>query len=234
MINRGGDGLETVERAVGHRFANRDLLVTALTHPSAAGVPGTNYERFEFLGDRVLALVVAEMLLEAYPSAPEGELGPRLTALVRAETCADVAAAIGLAEAIRATGIKPGGTRQTSILGDACEALIAALYLDGGLDVARQFINANWRARMLAWSTSDKDAKSTLQEWAQGRGLATPTYAIVGRSGPDHAPRFEVEVSVDTLAPCRGEGRSRREAEQDAATAVLVRQGIWTGGDHAD
>jgi ribonuclease-3 len=188
-----------------------------------------SYQRLEFLGDRVLALVISEMLIETFPRAAEGELAQRLTALVRNEACAEVARTLDLGEAIRLGGgeAQSGGRRKAAILGDACEALIGAVYLDGGLEPARRFVVQNWRDKMLAATSILRDAKTTLQEWAQGRGLAAPSYAIVGRSGPDHAPRFEVEVKVEGLPACRGAGSTRREAEQDAAAAALIGQGVW-------
>ena len=227
--DRGGAAAGVLEQRIGYEFTDSDLLITALTHSSAVNDAVASYQRLEFLGDRVLALVISEMLLETFPQASEGELAQRLTALVRNEACAEVARALDLGEAIRLGGgeAQSGGRRKAAILGDACEALIGAIYLDGGLEPARRFIVENWRAKMLSAKSVVRDAKTTLQEWAQGRGLAAPSYTIVGRSGPDHAPRFEVEVNVEKLAPRRGAGRTRREAEQDAATAVLVNQGIW-------
>lgn len=233
----GGDAaVAALERRIGHEFVNRELLLTALTHASAVGdftAPvRASYQRLEFLGDRVLALVVAEMLLEAFPRAPEGELAQRLTGMVRNETCADVALALDLGQAIRLGGgeAQSGGRRKKAILGDVCEAVIGALHLDGGIDAARRFIAANWRQRMLNWHGPLRDAKTTLQEWAQARGLPTPSYKIFDRSGPDHAPVFSVEVAVDNVEPARGEGRSRREAEQNAATTLLRREGVWSAG----
>jgi ribonuclease-3 len=218
-----------LEERIDYAFGNRDLLITALTHSSAVNDAMASYQRLEFLGDRVLALVISEMLIETFPRAAEGELAQRLTALVRNEACAEVARTLDLGEAIRLGGgeAQSGGRRKAAILGDACEALIGAVYLDGGLEPARRFVVQNWRDKMLAATSIVRDAKTTLQEWAQGRGLAAPAYAIVGRSGPDHAPRFEVEVNVTGLEPHRGAGRTRREAEQDAAAAALIGQGIW-------
>jgi ribonuclease-3 len=223
-------GVAALEHRIGYTFTNADLLVTALTHSSAASQAIASYQRLEFLGDRVLALVISEMLIGAFPLAPEGELAQRLTALVRNEACAEVARALDLGEAIRLGGgeVQSGGRRKAAILGDVCEALIGAIYLDGGLEPARRFIVENWRGKMLAATRIVRDAKTTLQEWAQGRGLAAPSYAIVARSGPDHAPHFEVEVNVFGLPPRRGQGRTRREAEQEAAAAALVGEGVWT------
>ena len=227
--DRGAAAAVALEERIGYAFANRDLLNTALTHSSAANHAMASYQRLEFLGDRVLALVISEMLIEAFPRAAEGELAQRLTALVRNEACAEVARTLDLGDAIRLGGgeAQSGGRRKAAILGDACEALIGAVYLDGGLEPARRFVVQNWRHKMLSATSIVRDAKTTLQEWAQGRGMPAPSYAIVGRSGPDHAPRFEVEVKLEGLAASRGAGRTRREAEQDAAAAALIGQGVW-------
>lgn len=231
-MTKGDAALSALEARIGYTFGDRGLLVTALTHGSAVVNAAASYQRLEFLGDRVLALVIADMLYVAFPAASEGELAQRLTALVRNEACADVARALDLGEAMRLGSgeVQSGGRRKAAILGDVCEALIGAIYLDGGLAPARALIEANWGGRMLSATATPRDAKTTLQEWAQGRGLPPPSYQIVGRSGPDHAPRFEVEVTVEALTPCRGEGRTRREAEQDAAAAALARQGLWPEG----
>jgi ribonuclease-3 len=174
--------------------------------------------------------VIAEMLLAAYPAATEGELSRRLAELVRRETCAEVATAIDLGSALRfASGMTARATLLTvNVLGDACEALIAALHEDGGLEAARKFIAAHWTERLTATASSGRNAKAALQEWAQGRGLEVPAYAIAAKSGPDHDPRFDVEVRVTNLAPARGEGRTRREAEQAAAALLLTREGVWS------
>lgn len=225
--------LQRLEERIGHRFASRGHLVRALTHASAVAesnlAQGESYQRLEFLGDRVLALVIADMLLEAFPKADEGELARRLTGLVRNESCAEVATDIDLGSWIRLGGgeVQSGGRRKAAILGDVCEAVIGAIFVDGGLDAARAFIDRNWRKRMLNWTGPLRDAKTTLQEWVQGRGLATPKYEIAERSGPDHAPHFTVEVKIEGMPAVLGTGRSRREAEQKAATAVLRAQGVW-------
>ena len=227
----GGAALGELERRIGHAFTNRELILTALTHASAASPARANYQRLEFLGDRVLGLIVTEMLLEAYPKAPEGELSRRLAELVRKETCAEVAVALDLGGALMFGGGKAQrSTLQTlNVLGDVCEAVIGAIYLDGGLDAIREFIAANWRDKMVAWAGPNRNGKATLQEWAQSKGLRVPTYTIAAKMGPDHEPHFEVEVTVETLAPARGDGRTRREAEQAAAGALLRREGVWTG-----
>jgi ribonuclease III len=230
----GADGaVAAFEGRIGHHFQDRGLLNTALTHSSAvaAGICSARgtYERLEFLGDRVLGLIVAEMLLATFPDAAEGELSPRLARLVRKETCAEVAAELGLGDAL----IAGGGREQRrslqtrNVLGDACEAVIAAIFLDGGMEAARRFISTHWRERMLSLRGPRQDAKTALQEWAQRLGKGTPSYALVDRRGPDHASTFAVSVSVAKIDPAVGEGRSRREAEQAAATAVLLREGVW-------
>lgn len=227
-MKRGGQAaLAAVEDRIGYHFDDQALLKTALTHASTAS--GSNYQRLEFLGDRVLGLAVAEMLLEAFPEASEGELSRRLADLVRKETCAEVAAALDLGAAIRLGGgaAQRQGLINTNLLGDVCEAVIGAIFVDGDFDAAVRFVQANWRERMLTAPEETRNAKAILQEWAQGRGLPTPSYAIVERTGPDHRPMFFVEVKVASLKPGRGEGRSRREAEQEAAAAVLVREGVW-------
>jgi ribonuclease-3 len=229
MSARGDAALQALEGRIGHAFSDRTILATALTHASAAGGGRSSYQRLEFLGDRVLALVVSEMLLEAFPKATEGELAQRLTGLVRNESCAEVAMALDLGAAIRLGGgeAQSGGRNKAAILGDVCEAVIGALHLDGGFTVAKGFVTEHWRSRMLNWAGPLRDAKTTLQEWAQGRGLATPAYVIVSRSGPDHAPAFEVEVRLEKAAPGRGTGKTRRDAEQAAASSVLHREGVW-------
>jgi ribonuclease-3 len=229
----GNPAVAAFERRIGHRFKDRGLLTTALTHSSAvaAGICSARgtYERLEFLGDRVLGLIVAEMLLQAFPDAAEGELSPRLARLVRKETCAEVAAEIGLGDAL----IAGGGSEQRralqtrNVLGDACEAVIAAIFLDGGMDAAQSFITKHWRERMMNLRGPKQDAKTALQEWAQREGKGTPTYALIERRGPDHASTFAVRVKVAATEQGVGEGRSRREAEQAAATAVLLREGVW-------
>lgn len=227
--------LDAVEAILGYHFTDRQLLSTALTHASAASGAASTYQRLEFLGDRVLGLVIATVLYETFPAAAEGDLSRRLADLVRKETCAAVAQSLGLADAVK---IERGRSKRDSILtvnvlGDITEALIAALYLDGGLEAARRFVLANWRERVQTIETTRRDAKTTLQEWVQARGLPTPTYAIVDRAGPDHDTRFTVEVRIETLTPGRGEGRSRRDAEQTAAAGVLVREGVWEEALHA-
>ncbi|GLK75629.1 ribonuclease 3 [Methylopila jiangsuensis] len=224
-----------VETRIGHVFADRALLERALTHISAAtsseGRLGS-YQRLEFLGDRVLGLAVASMLIEAFPTSDEGELSRRLAELVRAEACAEVAGAMDLAPFIRLGPGEQGsgGRRKIAILADVCEAVVGAVHLDGGYEKAAALVDRFWRPRMLAPRRPLRDAKTELQEWAQGRGLATPLYQEIERSGPDHNPHFRVAVMVDGLGEGLGAGRSKRAAEQDAARALLARAGVAIEG----
>lgn len=206
----------------GHRFKDGALLTRALTHSSAGGLDN---ERLEFLGDRVLGLLIAELLTELFPDEKEGLLALKLNALVRMETCARVAEAVGIdKELILAPSEdRSGGRKKAAILGDACEAVIAALYLDGGLDAARKFVTKHWHPLMSEVTGDLRDPKNALQEWAQGRKLGTPTYRVSRREGPDHAPRFTVEVSIRGHDPAMGEGLSLRAAEQAAARALMQR-----------
>jgi ribonuclease-3 len=227
-----GVPLDRLATVLGHGFADPVLLEQAVTHPSATSPVRPDNQRLEFLGDRVLGLVVAEALLAAYPDEAEGTLAPRFNALVRRETLAEIAAEIGLGEFLRlgrseATG---GGRRKKAILADAMEAVIAALFLDGGMAAARHFILARWQGRIEAPATAPMDAKTRLQEWAQGRGMALPAYAVTGREGPDHAPRFTIEVALESGETAAGEASSKKQAEQSAATALLARLGL-SGGE---
>lgn len=213
---------------LGHRFARPELLVRALTHPSAAkqrGARDDSYERLEFLGDRVLGLIVADLLLARFPGEAEGALAVRHAELVRRETLAEVAGELGLERHLRlAKGEEAAGERQNpALLANACEAVIGALYLDGGLGVARGLIESFWTARLESMSEPPQDPKTGLQEWAQKRGLALPHYREVGREGPAHEPHFTIEASVAGHEPARGEGRSKRLAEQAAAERLLAR-----------
>jgi len=210
---------------IGYEFADPALARTALTHRSAVEGNGKTYERLEFLGDRVLALVIADMLFDAFPREDEGALAKRLVALVRRETLAEVAARLALAPLIRLSRgeEEAGGRDNPAILADVCESLIGALYRDGGMEPARDFIERHWSALMEGTAEPPKDAKTSLQEWAQGRGFALPSYRQIERSGPDHAPQFTIEVSVDEFPPERGEGPTKRSAEQIAAERLLSR-----------
>ncbi|MEL6365141.1 MAG: ribonuclease III [Pseudomonadota bacterium] len=220
-----------VERAVGHEFKDRALLERALTH-SSLSADAVDLERLEFLGDRVLGLMAAETLWRRWPTAPEGELAPKLNALVRKETCADAARALGVPEALRLAPAEAaaGGRDKTTILGDACEALLGALFIDGGLPAARGAFDAFWTPALEELTARDKDPKTALQEWSQDRRRGAPTYAVIERTGPDHGPTFIIEVAVPGFAVARGVGSSKRAAQMNAAEAFLVREGVWEDG----
>jgi len=217
-----------LERRIGHAFADRDLLERALTHASVGdGAKKVRHnERLEFLGDRVLGLLAAERLLALDPDSREGVLSPRLAALVNGKACARVARRIGLGQALRVAGSasKIGARDNDTVLGDACEAMMAALYIDGGLDVARAFFLKFWAEEFENADPSAKDVKNHLQEWAQSRGLPLPKYEVVSRTGPDHQPVFTVSVSVDGYPDELGKGRSRQEAEKAAALCMLKKR----------
>jgi ribonuclease-3 len=208
---------------LGHGFTRPALLVEALTHPSTAA--GAHNQRLEFLGDRVLGLVIAEALIAQDPTAEEGQLAPRLNALVRKETCAEVAASLDLGSALRIgrSEMLTGGRRKTAVLGDAMEAVIAAVYLDGGLEAARTVILRHWEPRIAAAQAVTRDAKTVLQEWAQARGLRPPAYLDLAREGPDHAPVFSVRVRLEDGRAADARASSKRAAQQLAAEALLAR-----------
>jgi ribonuclease III len=219
------------EDRIGYRFRDAAMLEQALTHISALAGPRNragSYQRLEFLGDHVLGLVVSDMLFRAFPKADEGELSRRLADLVRKEACADVARAIDLSTAIRlgASESNAGGRHRTAILADVCEALIGAVFIDGGYAAASDMIERLWEQRMRAPARPLRDAKTILQEWAQARGLPTPSYREVERKGPDHDPEFRVTVELPNRTPAEGLGRSKRAAEQAAAAAMLTREGV--------
>jgi len=215
---------DTLSQKLGHTFQDQALLKRALTHASADAI--TSNERLEFLGDRVLGLIVAEKLHALYPSDAEGALALKFNALARGAACARAAAEAGLAEhVILATSEKSSGGRdKPAILSGVCEAVIAALYLDGGMAAAKNFVERYWAGQFAELGHDMRDAKTRLQEWAQARGKdsAAPVYDMKERAGPDHAPRFVVEASVPGFDPVRGEGGSKRQAEQDAAGKLLA------------
>jgi ribonuclease-3 len=212
--------LKAAAARFGHAFQDPGLLRRALTHASAGQ---EDNERLEFLGDRVLGFLIAEMLVARFPGESEGALALKLNALVRMETCARVAIASGIDQAIimAPSEARAGGRQKPAILGDACEALIAALYLDGGIDAARRFVVDHWAPLFAEVQGDLRDPKNALQEWAQAHKLGTPVYRLQRRDGPDHAPRFTVEVQVGTQGQASGEGASLRAAEQDAARKLL-------------
>jgi ribonuclease-3 len=228
-MTRKKSDLSALEERLGYRFKNGALLEQALTHKSfVTGRKHASNQRLEFLGDRVLGLAVAEMLYTSFPGNLEGELSQRHTALVRNETCVEVAQLLELGPHLRlAPGERnAGGERNPSILGDACEAVMGAMFLDGGYEPARQMIERYWRPLMTAALQAPRDAKALLQEWALGQGLPVPSYREVGRSGPDHKPEFRVSIELPGIDPAEGIGPSKREAERAAASSMLAREGI--------
>jgi ribonuclease III len=212
---------------LGHKFQDAALLRCALTHASATRGPGgppISYERLEFLGDRVLGLIIAKLLFQRFPQEAEGDLARRLAALVRKETLADVAGELALGRYIDfGPGEQEGGGAENpSVLADACEAVIGALYLDGGLTAAERFVVPYWTPYLEAEHVPPQDAKTALQEWAQGRALPLPSYHEIAREGPPHEPLFTVEVRVEGQPPATARGRSKRTAEQAAAECLLA------------
>jgi ribonuclease III len=219
-----------LEERIGYRFADRTLLEKAMTHISAlSGGSRTNsYQRLEFLGDHVLGLVISDMLYRAFPKANEGELSRRLADLVRKETCADVARAMELGPALKLGNSEShaGGRLRSTILADACEALVGAVFLDGGYPSAEALIERFWKERMLKPLRPLRDPKTILQEWAQARGLPTPSYKELARTGPHHSPKFRIAVELPDRPAAEGMGTSKRAAEQAAAAQMLVAVGI--------
>jgi ribonuclease-3 len=223
------DDADSFARILGHRFRQPHLLRDALTHSSSLqgrggrGARVATYERLEFLGDRVLGLVVADMLLKTFPRENEGQLARRHAALVRREALARVAAEIGLGEHLTVSRgeEESGGRENPTLLADACEAVIGALYADAGLDPAYTFVRRHWESLMAEAASPPKDAKTALQEWAQGRGKALPVYRTLGMEGPSHEPNFLVEVAIEGHPPMTGRASSKREAQQAAARAML-------------
>ncbi|MBI1170360.1 ribonuclease III [bacterium] len=217
--------LQGFSARIGYAFRSPALLIQALTHASMSSATRADNQRLEFLGDRVLGLVMAEALLTADTSAAEGQLAPRFNALVRKETCADVARAFGLGEVLKLgrSEMISGGRRKEALLGDALEAVIAAVYLDGGFDAARNTVLRLWGDRISTVEADARDAKTSLQEWAQARGMAPPTYDEAAREGPDHQPIFTVRVSLADGKTEVARAGSKRQAEQMAARALLAR-----------
>lgn len=226
-----GDALaKALAGKTGYAFNDLRLLETALTHSSAVKAVANN-ERLEFLGDRVLGLIVADMLFRRFPEAREGEIAPRFNSLVDARTCAEIGNELRLADFVRADAALKARTRGSggNYLADAVEALIAAIYIDGGIDAARAFVRRFWEPRMDMVVAKPLNPKSDLQEWVAKGSDARPEYAIEKREGPDHQPVFTVSVSVAGFEPSLGVGGSRRAAEEAAATAFLKREGVWAG-----
>jgi len=231
-VDRRAAAVAELEQRLGYVFRDRALLERALTHASVGdGARKIRHnERLEFLGDRVLGLLAAQALIDHDPEWREGELSRRHAAIVSGKTCGRVARFIGLPQALRLSGstTSQGGRENDRILGDAVEALMAAVYIDGGLPAARAVFDAAWSEALSSALAEDqgKEAKTALQEWAMAQGLALPNYRMVSRTGPDHAPVFVVEVSVEGLAPESAAGSSLREAEKVAARALLDREGV--------
>lgn len=217
-----GHRLKPFAEVLGHAFAKPDLLDEALTHASAVKRRGRGYERLEFLGDRVLGLILADLLLKTFPKEREGDIAKRHARLVSRAALVQVARTIELGSAIRLSKGEEGARTNEAVLADAMEAVIAALYLDGGLETARGFVTARWKDLIAADAAPPRDAKTRLQEWAQARGLGLPTYTETSASGPAHAPQRTIEARVGKLGPASGTGRSKREAEQAAAAALLA------------
>ena len=211
---------------LGYDFRQPELLAEALTHPSATEGEGRgkrNLERLEFLGDRVLGLIVARLLMDDFPEEKVGQIARRHAALVSAEALARVARRLelGIYMNMSPGERQQGGADNHQALADCCEAVIAALYLDGGDDAAARMIRRYWQPMMRESVRPPRDSKSTLQEWAQARALPLPVYAILRREGAAHEPLFDVECTVRGLPPVRAEGRSRRTAEQAAARRMI-------------
>lgn len=232
-LSRGGANkhdvqLAELEQRIGHVFQDRELLREAVTHGSAfeGAKKRRDYDRLEFLGDRVLGLIVADRLLADHKRDEEGELAHRYNALVNRHACARAARAAGLGEAIvlSASEAASGGRNKEAILGDVCEAVIAALYLDSGLEAARAFVMQFWGDAFDGVRSAPRDAKTALQEWAAARKLGL-AYEVAEQSGPEHAPHFVIDARVDGFAPARGEGGSKRAAQREAAAAFLRARG---------
>jgi len=223
-----------LEQAIGYSFTGPEILEEALTHPSALASERSRgrhtrkpaqrgYERLEFLGDRVLGLVIADLLLRRFESEPEGHLTRRLTHLVRRQALARIAGSIGLGAHLQMSAAEraAGAAANTGILADVCEALIAAIYLDGGFEAASDFVWRFWQPLIDEMEGPPRDPKTALQEWAQARALALPTYELIGTSGPDHALRFTVEARVAGHDGAKATASSKRSAEAKAAELLL-------------
>jgi ribonuclease-3 len=219
--------LQQFTKKINYIFKDPSFLITALTHSSISSVTRSDNERLEFLGDRVLGLVMAQALLDDDPDASEGQLAPRFNALVRKETCADVARDINLGDMLKLgrSEMISGGRRKDALLGDGIEAVIAAVYRDGGFVAAQNLILTLWGDRIASVEADARDPKTALQEWAQARKGAPPKYVEVGRSGPDHAPLFEIEVQMHSGEKAKAKAGSKRQAEQAVAKLMLERLG---------
>lgn len=222
MNNR--DALGELETTLGYDFRDKALLAAAMTHRSLARDGFTVHnQRLEFLGDAVLGLMIAELLYGLYPEAQEGDLSKRLVSLVNGEQLAGIARAMNLGEHLlmNAAEDEQGGRENNSNLEDACEALLGAVYLDGGIEAARGMIARFWKPHALTLTEAPKDAKTALQEWAQARALPLPEYVVLSAEGPAHAPDFVIEVRLEGQVPHIGRAGSKRHAERQAAAAML-------------
>jgi len=218
--------LAGLEAILGHKFGDRAVLHAALSHSSLGkGAGEIGFDRLEFLGDRVIGLVVAELLLAGFPKDHEGDIARRHARLVNRDSLARLARAIGLGRYLELSAgeAQSGGRDNPAVLADAFEAVIAAIYRDGGIEPARAFLSAQFPPLLAEVAVPPRDAKTALQEWAQGRGLKLPVYRTLQVSGPAHRPRIVVEVKIEGREPQSGEGPSRRAAEQTAAAALLAR-----------
>jgi ribonuclease-3 len=217
--------LAVFQDRLGYRFVRPDLLTEAVTHASISSATRSDNQRLEFLGDRVLGLVMAEALLEDDIGASEGKLAPRFNALVRKETCAEIAMSLDLGKVLKLgrSEMMSGGRRKQALLGDAMEAVIAAVYRDGGFSAAKDLILNLWNSHIETVADDARDAKTALQEWAQARGLRPPSYVVVDRSGPDHAPLFTISAQLENGAEQSATAGSKRQAEQNAAQDLLAR-----------
>ncbi len=223
--------IQWLEKKIGHHFNDQTLLVRALTHSSLSskGNGIRDLERLEFLGDRVLGLMVAEELWRRFPELEEGDLAPRLNALVRKETCAKGAIALGLDQLVRMSSFEEdaGGRKKKAILGDVCEAFLGALYIDGGLKAAQNAFAIFWLPNFEDLSKAHRDPKTVLQEWSQDKKLGVPSYREIGRDGPAHEPLFEIKVSVKGFDHAVATGTSKRDAQMQAAKVFLIREKLW-------
>lgn len=208
---------------IGYQFSDPALLVTAVTHSSRSSSTRPDNQRLEFLGDRVLGLVMAQALLEEDAAAAEGQLAPRFNALVRKETCAEIAREVDVGTVLKLgrSEMMTGGRRKQALLGDAMEAVIAAVYLDGGFVAAQALILRLWNTRIKSVESDARDAKTSLQEWAQARKQHPPKYSEVSRRGPDHAPIFTIRCTLQSGESAEAQAGSKRIAEQDAAKILL-------------
>lgn len=220
--------LKAFQDRLGYRFSDPEYLIRALTHSSIGSPTRENNQRLEFLGDRVLGLVMAEALLETDRDASEGQLAPRYNALVRKEACAAVAVDIDLGDVLKLgrSEMMSGGRRKKALLGDAMEAVIAAVYQDGGFDAAKDLVMRLWHDRLNSVETDARDPKTALQEWTQANGKGLPVYQEISREGPDHAPVFTIEVQVGSDMSATAKAASKRKAEQSAAAALLARLNV--------